>query len=568
MKGDNHQPSLAAAAEQLSPPSPMSGSEKKQQQQHLSSDEEVCKPATSLGAGASESTRRGLKSRHAQMIALGGSIGTGLFVGSGQGLKMGGPAFLLVCYSIITLLLYGVATGVGEISAYLPVRGSGVAYYGHRFVSRSLGFTLGWLYWYIFSLGIAGEITITTIVIQYWESPVPTAAWYTIIAVVIIACNFFPVAIYGEAEFWFATTKIIAIIGLLLLTVIIFFGGGPAHEPLYFTNWAHPGPVNTYLVDGGVGRLCAFLGTLTFSVYAFIFAPEMLVATAGEMQSPRRNMPKATKRYFWRLVIFYLLGVLAIGILVRSDNAGLLSPGNTAAASPWALGIKAAGIPVLDSIINAVIVLSAWSTGNSFLYVASRALYSLALSGNAPRIFARCTKHGIPHYATALSACFAALAYMNLGSTGSVVFNWLVNIVNTGAFQSWICCCFIYLRFYKAANLQNVTVANGQLPYRSRFQPYAAWISGIVFSVLLLLNGFKVFVKGNWDTPTFITSYIGIAIFAALFLGHKFTIGRKDPWMVPLHEMDLYTGLEDVLAAELPPPPPIKWWQVWRILFE
>ncbi|KGQ08889.1 putative proline-specific permease put4 [Beauveria bassiana D1-5] len=520
MKGDNHQPSLAAAAEQLSPPSPMSGSEKKQQQQHLSSDEEVCKPATSLGAGASESTRRGLKSRHAQMIALGGSIGTGLFVGSGQGLKMGGPAFLLVCYSIITLLLYGVATGVGEISAYLPVRGSGVAYYGHRFVSRSLGFTLGWLYWYIFSLGIAGEITITTIVIQYWESPVPTAAWYTIIA------------------------------------------------PLYFTNWAHPGPVNTYLVDGGVGRLCAFLGTLTFSVYAFIFAPEMLVATAGEMQSPRRNMPKATKRYFWRLVIFYLLGVLAIGILVRSDNAGLLSPGNTAAASPWALGIKAAGIPVLDSIINAVIVLSAWSTGNSFLYVASRALYSLALSGNAPRIFARCTKHGIPHYATALSACFAALAYMNLGSTGSVVFNWLVNIVNTGAFQSWICCCFIYLRFYKAAELQNVTVANGQLPYRSRFQPYAAWISGIVFSVLLLLNGFKVFVKGNWDTPTFITSYIGIAIFAALFLGHKFTIGRKDPWMVPLHEMDLYTGLEDVLAAELPPPPPIKWWQVWRILFE
>ncbi|KAF1738892.1 Proline-specific permease [Beauveria bassiana] len=467
MKGDNHQPSLAAAAEQLSPSSPVPGSEK----QHLSSDEEVCKPATSLGAGASESTRRGLKSRHAQMIALGGSIGTGLFVGSGQGLKMGGPAFLLVCYSIITLLLYGVATGVGEISAYLPVRGSGVAYYGHRF-------------------------------------------------------------------------------------------------PLYFTNWAHPGPVNTYLVDGGVGRLCAFLGTLTFSVYAFIFAPEMLVATAGEMQSPRRNMPKATKRYFWRLVIFYLLGVLAIGILVRSDNAGLLSPGNTAAASPWALGIKAAGIPVLDSIINAVIVLSAWSTGNSFLYVASRALYSLALSGNAPRIFARCTKHGIPHYATALSACFAALAYMNLGSTGSVVFNWLVNIVNTGAFQSWICCCFIYLRFYKAAELQNVTVANGQLPYRSRFQPYAAWISGIVFSVLLLLNGFKVFVKGNWDTPTFITSYIGIAIFAALFLGHKFTIGRKDPWMVPLHEMDLYTGLEDVLAAELPPPPPIKWWQVWRILFE
>ncbi|OAA64924.1 Amino acid/polyamine transporter I [Cordyceps fumosorosea ARSEF 2679] len=566
MKGDDD--NTPAAAVEPRPSSPGSGSEKQHPQPH---DEELgCKPASSHAAGtSSESTQRGLKSRHAQMIALGGSIGTGLFVGSGQGLRMGGPALLLACYAIITLLLYGVAAGVGEVSAYLPVRGSGVAYYGHRFVSRSLGFTLGWLYWYIFSLGIAGEITITTIVIQYWPSPVPTAAWYTLIAVVIVACNFFPVAVYGEAEFWFASTKVIAIIGLLILTVVLFFGGGPAHEPLYFSNWtAGAGPVNTYLVDGGVGRLCAFVGTLTFSVYAFIFAPEMLVATAGEMQSPRRNMPRATKRYFWRLVVFYLLGVLAIGVLVRGDNPGLLSPGNTAAASPWALGIKEAGIPVLDSVINAVIVLSAWSTGNSFLYISSRALYSLALSGNAPRIFARCTRHGIPHYATALSACFAALAYMNLGSTGSVVFNWLVNIVNTGAFQSWICCCFIYVRFYKATRLQNVTVANGQLPYRSRFQPYAAWISGVVFAVLLLLNGFKVFVKGYWDTPTFITSYIGIVIFAVLFLGHKFTIGRNDPWMVPLDEMDLHSGMDDVMAAELPPPPPIKWYTAWRVLFE
>lgn len=533
-------------------------------------DEETAssEPQNDGGHGAHQSTRRGLKSRHAQMIALGGSIGTGLFVGSGQGLRMGGPAFLLACYTIITLLLYGVATGLGEMSAYLPVRGSGAAYYGQRFVSPSLGFTLGWLYWYIFALGIAGEITVTTIVIQYWATPVPTAVWYTIIGVVIIACNVFPVSVYGEAEFWFASTKVVAILGLLVLSVVLFFGGGPSHEPLYFHNWGNPGPINTYLVEGGVGYLCAFVGTLTFSVYAFIFAPEMLIATGGEMQSPRRNMPKATKRYFWRLVIFYLLGVLAIGIIVRSDNKGLLAPGNTAAASPWALGIKAAGIPVLDSIINAVIVLSAWSTGNSFLYLTSRNLYSLALAGNAPRIFTHCTKSGIPTYATAVSACFAALAYMNLGTTGSVVFNWMVNIVNTGAFQSWICCSIAYIRYHKATAVQGVTVENGHIPYRSRFQPYASWVSAIVFGLLLLLNGFKVFVHGHWDTPTFITSYIGIVVFAVLFFGHKFTVGRNDPWMVPLDKMDLHTGMEDVLAAELPPAPPIKWWQFWRILFE
>ncbi|KAK3191601.1 hypothetical protein K4F52_002416 [Lecanicillium sp. MT-2017a] len=509
------------------------------------------------------STHRGLKSRHAQMIALGGSIGTGLFVGSGQGLKIGGPAFLLAGYTIITLLLYGVATGIGEMGTYLPVRGSGMAYYGNRFVSRSLGFTLGWLYWYIFALGMPTEITITTIVIQYWETPVPTGVWYTIIGLVIIACNFFPVSVYGEAEFWFASTKVLAIVGLLILTVVLFFGGGPSGQPLYFSNWSNPSAVNTFLVDGNVGRLCAFVAVLTFSVYAFIFAPEMLVATAGEMQSPRRNMPKATKRYFYRLVIFYLLGVLAIGIIVPSSHKDLLSPGSTASASPWAIGIREAGIPALDSVINAIIVLSAWSAGNSFLYIASRALYSLALSGNAPAIFARCTKSGIPYYAVGASSVLSVLSYMNLGSTGSVVFNWLVNIVNTGAFQSWICCCIIYIRFRKAVEVQGVRVT-----YRSRFQPWASWVSGITFTFLLLLNGFKVFVKGHWDTATFITSYIGIVVFALLYLGHKFTIGRNDPWAIPLDKVDLHSGLEDVLAAELPPEPRRKWYDAWRILFE
>ena len=526
------------------------------------SDEEAKRESLPSSQHAT-ATHRGLKSRHAQMIALGGSIGTGLFVGSGQGLKIGGPAFLLAGYTIITLLLYGVATGIGEMGTYLPVRGSGMAYYGNRFVSRSLGFTLGWLYWYIFALGMPTEITITTIVIQYWETPVPTGVWYTIIGLVIIACNFFPVSVYGEAEFWFASTKVLAIVGLLILTVVLFFGGGPSGEPLYFSNWSNPTAVNTFLVGGDIGRLCAFVATLTFSVYAFIFAPEMLVATAGEMQSPRSNMPKATKRYFWRLVIFYLLGVLAIGIIVPSKHEDLLSPGSTASASPWAIGIREAGIPALDSVINAVIVLSAWSAGNSFLYIASRALYSLALSGNAPAIFARCTKSGIPYYAVGASSLLSVLSYMNLASTGSVVFNWLANIVNTGAFQSWICCCIIYIRFRKATEAQGVKVS-----YRSRFQPWASWVSGVTFTVLLLLNGFKVFVKDHWDTGTFITSYIGIVVFGVLYLGHKFTIGKNDPWAIPLDKVDLQSGLDDILAAELPPKPRLKWYEQWRILFE
>lgn len=380
----------------------------------------------------------------------------------------------------------------------------------------------------------------------------------------MIGCNCFPVGFYGEAEFWFASTKVMGILGLLIMTIVLFFGGGPSGDPLYFKFWSNPGPTNTYLVGGSSGTLAAFIGVICFSVYAFAFAPELLVVTGGEMQSPRRNIPKATVRYFYRLITFYILGALAIGILVPSNHPRLLSDGGGAAASPWAIGAKDAGIKALDSVINAVIVLSAWSAGNSYLFLASRALYSLAVAGNAPAIFTRCTKSGIPYMATATSSLFCLLAYLNLASSGATVFNWFVNLVNTGGFQSWVCCCIVYIRYRKAIDTQGII----DIPFRSRFQPYTAWVSGIGFFILLLLNGFKVFTKGNWNTSTFFTSYVGILIFFVLYFGHRFTVGRNDKWAFRPQEVDLHTGLDDILAIETPAPPREKWYQKWRALFE
>ncbi|KAI9155663.1 putative proline-specific permease put4 [Paramyrothecium foliicola] len=511
-------------------------------------------------------THRGLKSRHAQMIALGGTIGTGLFVGSGQGLSMGGPLSLLLSYIIISLLLYGVATATGEMASYLPVPGCSIAYYGHRFGSRSLGFTLGWVYWYIFAVTVPAEITATNLVIQYWSPPLPTAFWLTMIGLVIIGLNCFPVRVYGEAEFWFASTKVIAIIGLLIMSVVLFFGGGPSGRPLWFSNWSEPAAIKPYILTGDVGRLVGFVSVLTFSIFAFAFAPELLVVTGGEMQSPRTNLPKATRRYFYRLILFYILGALAIGIIVPGNNPNLLGEQKSAAASPWAIGVKEAGISVLDSVINAVIVLSAWSAGAAYLYLASRALYSMACAGNAPRIFTKCNAAGTPYWALIASILVCPLAYLNVAKSGATVFNWFINIINTGAFQSWICCCICYLRFRKATIAQGVT----DLPMRSRFQPYTAWVSMVAFSILLLLSGFKVFIRGQWDVGTFISAYVGIPIFLCIFLAHKLTVGRHDPWLIDPLEVDLHSGLAEVMAEEelIPPKPPLKWYQKWRVIIE
>ena len=292
------------------------------------------------------------------------------------------------------------------------------------------------------------------------------AVFITLLFLVIVGLNCFPVSVYGETKFWFASMKVFGIIGMLVMAVVLVFGGGRTHDRLGFRYWTEPGPVNDYLVNGSAGQFYAFLGMLCFSIYAFAFAPELLIVTGGEMESPRRNLPVDGKRYFYRLVVFYCLGALAIGLIVPSNAAGLFGGGSGASSSPWAVAARLAGIKVLPSIINVVILLSAWSAGNSYLYLANRCLYSLALAGDAPMIFTKCTKSGVPYNALIASASISLLSYMNLSSTGQTVFNWFVNLINTGAvsnvfvrtecetytneLQSWIAIYVIYLRFRKA----------------------------------------------------------------------------------------------------------------------
>lgn len=180
-----------------------------------------------------QSTKRGLKSLHAQMIALGGTIGTGLFVG-GATLARGGPALILICYIILTALVFFVATAVTEVAAHLPLPGGTMSYFGFRYVSSNLGFATGWLYWYSLGILVPYEITAAGLVIEYWNPPVPIAVWITFFIVVIVGLNFFPVSVYGETEFWFASTKVIMMIGLLIISFVLFWGGGPIHQRLRF----------------------------------------------------------------------------------------------------------------------------------------------------------------------------------------------------------------------------------------------------------------------------------------------------------------------------------------------
>ncbi|KAI9376429.1 amino acid permease/ SLC12A domain-containing protein [Aspergillus egyptiacus] len=497
-------------------------------------------------------TQRGLKTRHVQLIALGGAIGTGLFVGSGQALAIGGPLSLLLGYIFISTVVFCVVTGISEIGAYLPVHGGTMSYHGFRYVSRSMGFAMGYLYWYSLGILVPYEIVAASLVIGYWDNPVPLAVWITIMLVVIVFLNYLPVGVYGETEFWFASIKIITLIGLLLLSFILFWGGGPNRDRLGFRFWNEPGAMKTHLVtsDADTGRFIGLLQCIVKSAIAFIFAPELIIVTAGEMESPRRNVPKASRRYIYRLIVFYLLGSLAIGVTCPSNDPALITGDtNNASASPFVAAIQNASIPVLRHIVNAAILTSAWSSGNSFLYMSSRSLYALAVSGNAPSILKTCNRWGVPYLAVTISSLFSFLSYLAVSNGSFTVFNWLINFTNTSGFISWICCCIVYFRFQKAVKAQGI-----EKPYKSIMQPWGIYVAFPCAIFLLLINGFTCFFPSNWSASSFFTAYIGIPAFLLLYFGHRIAFWN-DPWAWRSEEVDMQTGLDEIIAAEMPPKP-------------
>jgi amino acid transporter len=517
------------------------------------------------GAVFDRQTVRGLTSRHAQMIAMGGTIGTGLFVSSGQTLALGGPAFLVGSYILMSLLVYLVVTAVTEVCAYLPLPGGTMSYYGQRYVSKSMGFMMGYLYFYSFAIFVPFELTASSLVINYWNPGINNAVWISIMIVTIVILNMLPVKFYGETEFWFAGLKVILITGLLILSFILFWGGGSDHDRLGFRYWNHPGAINGMLVAGGTGKFVAALATLISCVLPFAFSPEMLVVSAGEVQSPRRNLPRISRNFFWRLLVFYIGGTIGISVICPSDAPALASGASGAGSSPWVVGMKHAGIKGLDSVVNAVIITAAWSAGNSFLYLASRSLYSLAITGNAPQIFARCNKYGTPIYAVIASSLFTALAYLNVSSDSAVVFDWLLNLVNTGGLISWVCCSIILIRFRAACNLQGVPRTS--LPIRSPLQPLGSWITLFVFTILCLCNGFTVFFPSEWSASSFLTAYIGLPLFVLIYLGHRI-YDRKAGWTIPLHEIDLMSGVAEVEAEEHPATEHSTWYPRVRTYFK
>ncbi|KAH8102603.1 amino acid permease [Cristinia sonorae] len=503
--------------------------------------------------GQSHDLKRQLKNRHIAMISIGGVIGTGLFLGTANSLQAGGPIGLLLGYIVVGSICYSVMVSLGEMIAYLPLPGGHIRL-AERYVDSAFSFAMGWNYLYNWCIILPAELSAAAVLINYWNQSVNNAVWISICLIVVVIINLFGAGVYGEAEFIFASIKVITIVGLIILGIVLDLGGGPNHDRIGFRYWKNPGPFAQFHdIAGAKGRFLGWWAVMTQAAFSFI-GTEIVAVAAGEAKNPRRNLPKAIKRVYIRILLFYIGGVIVIGLLVPYTDPDLGLTTSNAAKSPFVIAIKNAGIKGLPSVINAALLTSAWSAASSDLYTSSRALYGLAMVGNAPKIFTRTSSHGLPYISLAFCASFSFLAYMGVTTGSGRVFNWFANMTSIAGLMTWFGISVTYIRFHAGFKKQGLD--RKKLPYASPLQPFAAWYAASACFFICLFSGWAVFLKGSWDTATFVTNYFPLAFFPVLYIGAK--LWRKDPLVKP-ENMDFFSGLEEVEAASYDELPPRNW---------
>ncbi|TVY89451.1 General amino acid permease [Lachnellula willkommii] len=435
--------------------------------------------------------KRNLSGRHIQMITIGGSIGTALFVSIGTGLVNGGP-------------------------------GRAPKFWSNR---DSEAFLIPW------------EISALNLVLTFWRDDIPVEAVCAACIVLYAIINLFAVKWYGESEFWLSSGKLLLIGLLFCFTFITMVGGNPKHDAYGFRYWRTPGAFAEYVTTGSLGKFEGFLAALWQAAFTIV-GPEYIAMMAGEAAHPRQTLKRAFKTVYIRFGIFFIGGALACGIVIPYNDPNLIAVLNgtgsgTAAASPYVIAMQNLGIGFLPHLTNALLVTSIFSAGNSFC--ASRTLYSLSLDGHAPKFLRKCTKNGVPIWCFCITMIFPFLSFLTIGSGSAQVITWqvllyvernfllilsrLANLTEASQMIDYICMCTIYIFFYRAMKAQGYD--RKDLPYIGWAQPYCAWFGLVTMIFTVTCYGYTVLLPGWWDIGTFFSYYTMVFACPVLYVGWK-----------------------------------------------
>ncbi|KAL2833021.1 amino acid permease/ SLC12A domain-containing protein [Aspergillus cavernicola] len=481
----------------------------------------------------SQALHRKLGGKEVQLFAIGGAIGTSLYVQMGAALPKGGPAGLFIAFIVWGTIMWAVNECFAEMVTYLPVPSPFIRF-GGEWVDKSLGFAMAWNFFLNMAFLVPFELVAMNIMITFWTDKVPVAAIIVAMIVLYAILNVISVRYFGIAEFYLSIFKVILMLGLFLFTFITMVGGNPEHDRYGFRYWNNPGAFVEHLSSGGTGR---FLGVLS-CVYQASFSicgPEYISMVAAEAENPRKVLPSAYRSFVWRILLFFVGSALCMGIVIPYNDPTLLailggdmSGSGTGAASPYVIAMQRLKIHGLPHLVNALIMTSIFSAGNGLLFAATRTLHGMSMEGHAPRFLSRCTKGGVPIWALAVSLSFCLLAFLQVNSSSAEAMTYLVDLVTCCQLINYGSTALTYRHFYSALAKQGIS--RDTLPYKGRFQPYTSYLAMGGTAFMLLAGGYDLFLTGGWDVMWFFLDYGMIAFFLIALLGWKLVSKSKYVW--------------------------------------
>lgn len=454
---------------------------------------------------------RGLKTRHINMIVMGGSIGTGIFLASGYSVSVGGPGGALVAYGAMALIVYFLMTSLAELSAYKPTAGT-FCEYSSLYVNPSFGVAMGYNYWLNWALTLAAEISAASIIMSYWFPAINSVIFSAIFFTLIFLINIISVRVYGEIEYVMSFVKIAVIIAFIVLGLATV-----VQQPQWGTgNW-HIGDAPFH--QGWFGFISVFL----FAGFSFQ-GTEIVGVASGETQNPETTIPKSIKYVFWRLTLFYILSIAIITLLIPYNDVRLSYQDNVN-MSPYTLIFSKYISHYAADFVNFIILIAVLSAANASMYTSTRVLWYLGKTGQAPRIFSRLNSFSIPIMSLLVSSLVGCLVFISSIVGNGVLFSYLVQISSLSGFIAWFGIALSHYQFRK----KFLPGLGGEriLPYKSKFYPYGQWIAMIALGLIIVLQVIPLMSSEHHGIFDFIITYASIWVFMFFYFINKHIAKRK-----------------------------------------
>ncbi|KAL6172598.1 General amino acid permease [Exserohilum turcicum] len=478
--------------------------------------------------------RRGLKTRHLSMMALAGIIGPGILVGTGGALAAGGPAALLISFSIIGIIAFSITQSLGEMTTLYPTGGAFVTL-SERFVDKAFGVAVGWQYWLVWVCVLANEYNVVSSIMVFWGPQVPLWGYFLIFWFAFLGFQMLGVESFGEAEFWLALVKIAGLCAYFVFAIVYASGGLIGQdEALGFRYWHNPGP----WVNGFRGVATVFVFASTF--YAGV---EAVAVAATETRNPSVAVPLAIRQVIWRILFVYIGVAFFFGLTCPSNADGLANGSSRALKSPMTIALQNAGWQGGVHLINAFIFVTVVSAANSSIYIGSRTILFMAQEKMAPRFLGKTNSRGVPIYAIIFTNLIATISMMNVSTGGGKAYSYIVNLSGVSTFLVWGAISFTHIRFRKAWKAQGRTPE--MLPFKLFAYPWNAYFGLFANVFLALVQGWSTLSPFN--AGNFVDAYIMLPVFFIVFVGYKLWFKTRF-WSS--EEIDLDSGMRRDLDAQ------------------